>query len=110
MHAKKLFIDDMQAAFRQEPVNVRYATVGGILYRQHGQISLTIAHGLDHRLESSACQWLQMWSRAARRFMAIRAKFALKGYASRHRNSCAHASTRAFGRASYPLKVPSGSG
>ena len=64
-----------------------HATVGGILYRQHGQISLTTAHGLDHRLESSACQRLQMWSRAARRFMAMR-QVRLEGYASRHRNLC----------------------
>ena len=50
----KTFVNDVQPALRQQPVNVGDPAIGGVLHRQHRQIRAPLFHRVDGALKRVA--------------------------------------------------------
>jgi hypothetical protein len=84
MHAHEGLVDDVQAGFGQQAVDVGHAPIGGVFHRQHRLIRRAARHGLDHRLEGGAGQRLELRARGVAGLMRIGAGLSLKGDALGH--------------------------
>ena len=83
MDPDKGFLDDVQAGFGQQVVDVGHPAIGRVFHRQHRKVGLVAAHGLDHVLEGAAGQGFHGGPCLAAGFVAVGAGFALKGDAVR---------------------------
>ena len=84
VHAHKGFIDDMQARFRQQRMDIGNPAIGGILDRKHREIGRAGFDRVDGILEGPAGHGLHVRARLAAGLMAVGSGFSLEGYAIGH--------------------------
>ena len=84
VNAHESFVDDVQAGFGQQRVNIGNAAIGGVLHRQHGKGAIALSHKLYRVLKGAAGDRLHLWARLAAGLMGIGAKLSLKGNTTGH--------------------------
>ena len=81
-------VDDVEPAFRQQPVDVGHPAIGRVLHRQHGQVGLAPPDRLDDVLEGLAGHRLHHRVGFAARLVRIGARLSLERDLSWHSRPC----------------------
>ncbi|OIQ75532.1 hypothetical protein GALL_428020 [mine drainage metagenome] len=97
VNAHERFVDDVQAGFGQQRVNIRDPAIGGVLHRQHGKGAIALSHKLYRVLKGAAGHRLHFWARLAAGLMGIGSKLPLEGNTTGHVYWFLQANTR-FGQ------------